>query len=99
MILPGDILKTSLALKDQWFDLKGAAIYTPWGESTLRMHIREGSLPACKVKGKILIKRSELDRWIESHRISGPDLKGHVQEIMDNLKIGESDDSSGGQKR
>lgn len=51
-----------------YFDLKGANAYCSLSGSALRNHINSGELPCFKVKGKILIKRSELDAWIEAYR-------------------------------
>ncbi len=72
MIIPYDI--ATLALQDQFFDLKGLSAYAPMGISTLRYHIRENGLPSYKIPGKngktgkILVKRSEFDSWIERFR-------------------------------
>ena len=65
MILPDDITETGIMLKDQLFDLKGLSVYSALAVPTLRDYIKTGSLPCFKVKGKILVKRSEFDRWLE----------------------------------
>ncbi len=87
MKLPGDIIEGAIALKDQYFDLKGLNAYSALGVSTLRDHIRAGSLPAFKVKGKILIKRSEFDDWLEGYRLNkGQGLSNLVDGVMESLK-------------
>lgn len=54
---------------DQYFDLKSLSSYSCLGVPTLRDYMREG-LPHFKLKGKILVKRSEFDGWLESFRIN-----------------------------
>ncbi len=72
MIIPDDI--AALALNEQYFDLRGLSVYSSMGISTLRYHIRENDLPAFKIPGKkdrtgkVLVKRSEFDGWIERFR-------------------------------
>ena len=75
MKIPDDILQP-VVFKDNYFDLKGLSAYSMISVSSLRYHIRESNLPCFKVTGKqgktgrILVKRSEFDRWIESFRIN-----------------------------
>ena len=76
MILPDKI-------KDQYFDLRGLSVYAALGVGTLRDHIKSGDLPAFKVKGKILVKRSEFDTWIEGYRLNmKQDLKNLVNDVI-----------------
>lgn len=70
MILPDNIAETGITLRDQYFDLRGLSVYSALGVSTLRDYIRAGKLPAFKVKGKVLIRKSEFDRWMEAQRIN-----------------------------
>lgn len=70
MILPSNITETAITLKDGYFDLKGLAVYSTLGVSTLRGYIREGKLCAYKVNGKVLVKQSEFDKWIEGYRVN-----------------------------
>ena len=87
MILPDNIVEQAVSLKDQYFDLKGLSVYSALGVGTLRDHIRTGSLPCFMVKGKILIKRSEFDHWIEKHRLKKKrDINKIVDEVLSNLK-------------
>jgi len=85
--IPDDIAKIAIALKDQYFDLPGLATYCSLKVPTLRDHIRSGDLPAFKVKGKLLVKRSEFDAWIESFRLNKKkDIDSLVDGVMDSLK-------------
>ncbi len=60
---------------DEYFDLKSLASYSKLGISTLRHHIRANGLPCFQIpgekqkKGKILVKRSEFDNWLEKYRL------------------------------
>ena len=81
MQIPGNILGS--ALPDQYFDLKGLNIYSSMGISTLRDYIRSGDLPHFKLKGKILIKRSEFDKWLENFRTAH--AKQNLNELVDEI--------------
>lgn len=70
MILPDSIAEKGIFLKDQFFDLRGLSAYSSLSVSTLRDHIRANGLPAYPVHGKILIKKSEFDKWIERYRVN-----------------------------
>ena len=70
MILPDDIVEPAIGLKGGYYDLRGLAVYSTLGVSTLREYIREGALPCFKVKGKILVKQSEFDKWLEGYRVN-----------------------------
>ena len=86
MILPDEIADKGITLKDQYFDLKGASAYSSLAISTLREHIRKG-LPAFKVGGKILIRLSEFDRWMERHRVNrDQDLTSIIDSVIDELR-------------
>ena len=81
MILPDSITEKGI-LKDQLFDLKGLSAYSSLSVSTLRHHVRDG-LPAYSVRGKILVRRSEFDRWLEGFRVSKDhDLNKLADDIM-----------------
>ena len=54
---------------DQYFDLRNLSAYSCLGVPTLRDYLRTGGLPHFKLKGKILVKKSEFDGWLESFRI------------------------------
>ena len=87
MIIPDNIIEPVIDLSDQCFDLKGLSAYCSLKVPTLRDHIRSGNLPCFKVKGKILIKRSEFDTWLEGHRVNKKqDLSNIVNGVIESLK-------------
>lgn len=86
MIIPDNIVEP-VTLKDRFFDLKGLEVYCSLKVPTLRDHIRSGDLPAFKVKGKILIKKSEFDHWIESFRLNKrQNINRLIDGVMGDLK-------------
>lgn len=89
MILPDDII---ISLKDQYLDLKGLSVYSNLSVSTLRDYIHRGTLPGYKVKGKILILRSEFDGWMNGFRINRKrDINRMVDGVMEDLKSNKSE--------
>ncbi len=87
MILPDNIIEPAISLKDQYFDLKGLAVYSALAVPTLRDHIRHGGLPCFKVGGKILVKMSEFNAWLEDYRFNKRrDLNNIVDGVIDTLK-------------
>ena len=88
MILP-DNMVTTVGLKDQYFDLEGLSAYSALKVPTLREYIKERKLPAFKVKGKLLIRKSEFDSWLEKFRVKDK-IEAIVNEVIGELKSGES---------
>lgn len=88
MLIPDNIAeKAVITLKDQFFDLKGLSAYSAMAVSTLRNFIGTGNLPAYKVHGKILIKRSEFNAWINTFRINKKqDLSNMVDSVLSDIK-------------
>lgn len=85
MIIPDDIAERTIILKDKYFDLRGLSAYSSTKVSTLREYVREG-MPAFKIKGKILIRMSEFDRWIEQYRLNkAQNIDTMVDDIMGQL--------------
>ena len=89
MQIPADIIKTGFSLADQYMDLRGLAAYSGMSVSALRHHIRANSLPVFNVAGKkgsigkILVKRSEFDRWMETTwRRDQNDIADIVDDVM-----------------
>jgi len=75
-----------LGSSDRYFDLKSLSEYSSLGVSTLRDYIRSEGLPHFR-KGKILVRQSEFDAWMESFRVDTQShLKGVVDNIIDSLK-------------
>ena len=78
----GELLDT-----DRLLDLTGLSEYSSLGIPTLRDYIRSDGLPCFKLKGKILIKLSEFDAWLERYRINqSQDLNNIVDEVINSLK-------------
>ena len=87
MIIPDNIIEPAISLKDQYFDLRGLSAYSALGVGTLRDHIKSGNLPAFKVKGKILIRRSEFDIWLEDYRVNRTkQINDIVDDVMSSLE-------------
>ncbi len=85
--IPDNIIEPAIILKDKYFDLRGASGYSSMAVSTIRSYIKAGSLPAYKVGGKVLIRRSELDSWIETFRINKKqELNSLVDGVIEGLK-------------
>lgn len=98
MIIPDAIAET-IALKDQFFDLRGLSVYSALAVPTLRSYINTGQLPCFKLKGKILVKRSEFDGWIEGYRLNKKqDLDTIVDGVIESLKRNKSDKQSEGHR-
>ena len=75
---------TSHATLPEWLDLKTLQDYACVSERTLRewIHREVDPLPACRVGGKILVKRSTFDQWLETHQIKHLDVGCIVDEMM-----------------
>ena len=88
MILPDNIAEIKITLQDGYFDLRGLALYSTLAVPTLRDYIRSGRLPAYKVKGKVLIKKSEFDKWIEGYRMDKKrNLNAIVNDVVKSMKM------------
>ena len=72
----------------EWLDLKELTRYACVSERTLRewMHRAVDPLPAVRVRGKILVRRSVFDRWLEGHRVKRFDLGCIVDELVGGVK-------------
>ena len=70
------------------YDLRGLNAYCPALKvPTLRDYIKSGELPCYKVKGKILIRKSEFDHFLEKYRLNKKqDLNNIIDGVMDSLK-------------
>ena len=75
-----------------YLDLKNLSAYSCLGVPTLRDYLRSAGLPHFKLKGKILVKKSEFDQWIESFRIkTDQELNDIIDGVLGSLKQGKSD--------
>jgi hypothetical protein len=73
-----------------YLDLHGLEHYTSIPVSTMRDYIKREGLPCFKVRGKILVKRSEFDHWLDGYRVQSiEDLKAKARELV--AKVIESD--------
>lgn len=87
MIIPDNIIEPAITLKDQYFDLRGLEVYSALKVPTLRDYIKSGDLPCFKVKGKILIRKSEFDTWLEDYRVNrAKQINDIVDDVMSSLK-------------
>jgi len=72
---------------DRLLDLKGLSEHSCLGVPTLRDYLRSGGLPYFKLKGKILVRLSEFDQWLESFRVdSKQELNNLVDDVLTDLK-------------
>ena len=72
---------------DRLFDLRSLSQHSCLGVPTLRDYIRSGGLPHFKLKGKILVRLSEFNRWLESYRVdTKSDLNNIVDDVLESLE-------------
>jgi hypothetical protein len=66
----GQHTKNSAAVCE-WFDLARLTAYAAVSRRTLFSWIGDApdALPACKVKGKIFIRRADFDSFMEKHKV------------------------------
>ena len=64
----------------QYLDLKRLSIYSCISVGSLRDYIRDGDLPAYRLKGKVLVKRSIFDDWVAAHP-----FKTNIDDIADSV--------------
>lgn len=85
-------MRSSRPIKPEYFDLAGASDYTGGGLSvrTLRRLIaRPGGLPHYRIgRGKLMISRTDLDRFLEAHKQTTIDLDALADEALKELRQG-----------
>jgi hypothetical protein len=87
MQIPDNTITAPIALKDQYFDLPGLKAYSCIPVPTLRDYIKRDGMPCFKLRGKILVKRSEFDAWMDDHLVDGIDeLKAKAGEALERLR-------------
>jgi len=87
MQIPDNIIEPKITLKDQYFDLKGLSAYSAVSVGSLRNYLKSGGLPFFKLRGKLLIKRSEFDTWLERYRVNKrQNIDSLVNDVMNCLK-------------
>ena len=88
MYIPDDIVEPAITLKDQFFNLKGLSAYSAISVGSLRDYLKSGRLPCFKLRGKILIKRSEFDAWLEAYRFNKKlELDSLIDDVLADLKV------------
>lgn len=75
----------------EWVSLRQLTEYAAVSERTLRewLHRPNDSLPAVRVDGKILVRRSEFDAWLGHHRmrpVGQIDVDGIVEHLVRDRK-------------
>ena len=53
-------------VEDKWMDITMVAKYTSCSQSTIRRAIKLGRLSASKETGKILMKKSAIEKWLNN---------------------------------
>lgn len=77
----------NLSDTDRLLDLKGLSEHSSLGVPTLRDYLRSGGLPYFKLRGKILVRLSEFDQWLESFRVdTKQDLNNLVDDVISSLE-------------
>ena len=73
-----------------WLDLRRLTQYAAVSERTLRnwIHSPVDPLPAVQVRGKILVRRTDFDRWLEQRAVKPIDINGIVGEIVEAVTDG-----------
>jgi len=77
----------------EWLGLRQVTQYADVSERTVRswIHASVDALPAVRVGGKILVRRSELDAWLARHRVrplETIDLDGIVRDALQGVANG-----------
>ena len=49
---------------DEWMTTREIKLYTKLSESTIRRYIQRGNLKVLNKTGRILVKRSKVDEWL-----------------------------------
>lgn len=84
-------MRSSLPIEPAYFDLAGASLYLGGALSvrTLRRLITVGEMPFYRRgRGKILIKRTDLDRFLARYRQEAVDLDALANEALAELGMG-----------
>lgn len=74
---------------DRYLDLRSASRYSGLSVRTLRAWLSDSErpLPHYRVRGKILVRHSEMDRWLVGFRREGvPSLDRMVSEVLQSVR-------------
>jgi excisionase family DNA binding protein len=74
--------------RPEWLDLRSVQQYATISERTLRAWIHHliEPLPAVRVGGKVLVRRSDFDNWLRKHSIKNADVSEIVEKILAEVK-------------
>jgi excisionase family DNA binding protein len=77
----------------EWLDIRAVTRYADVSVRTVRswIHSPFAPLPAVRVAGKMLVRRSELDAWLERHRVKPlavVDVDAIVREVLEGTRYG-----------
>jgi excisionase family DNA binding protein len=82
--------QNAAAVDDRYLSLRSLATYAGLSIRTLRGYLRRrhAPLPHYRIGGKILVRRSEFDRWASEFKIDRPpvDLDALVGDVMHGLR-------------
>jgi excisionase family DNA binding protein len=71
----------------EYLDLRRLSTYSSMAIPTLRDYLKEGGLPYYRLRGKILVRKSNFDTWIEQFKVDERnDLEDLVNEAIEGLK-------------
>jgi excisionase family DNA binding protein len=73
---------------DPYLTVEALVAYSGMSRRTLQRHLtaRHNPLPHFKPGGKILVRRSEFDQWMERHRASATgDVTGLVNAVLEKV--------------
>ena len=74
----------------EWLDIRTLRNYACVSDGTnlagVDPPVFVDALPAVRVGGKILVRRSQFDRWLETHQVSHIDVGGIVDEMITGIK-------------
>ena len=70
----------------EWLDLRALTQYAAVSERTVRewIHRAQDPLPAVQVEKKILVRRTQFDRWLEVHPLR-PAESANIDGIVNDL--------------
>ena len=57
-------MKKEKKYTDEWMTIRDIKFYTKLSESTIRRYIQRGNLKVSNQTGRILVKRSKVDEWL-----------------------------------
>jgi len=82
-------MRSSRPVETEYLDVQALSIYTSLSPRTIRKILnRQGGPPAYRLPGKILVRRSDWDSWVEQYRREPVDLDILASEALAELGIG-----------